>query len=191
MGDATEWSKLKSSIYSFIYRNPKSNRLIVDHAALAPDDRVLDIGCGPGAAVRAAAVRVTSGHAAGVDRSAAMIDIARKRSAAIGNVGFDVGTAESLPFDDGAFTVAWTAHAFHHWTDQEAGLREAMRVLGPGGRLFVVENRSNGEHGINLDRAIDLQHLLGGLGFVDASVGRLGKDYVIGASVAGSTSVAR
>lgn len=182
MGDAAEWSKLKSTIYSLIYRNPKSNRLIVEHAALAPDDRVLDIGCGPGAAVRGAATVVTAGHAAGVDRSTAMIDIARKRAASLDNVGFEVGTAESLPFDDGAFTVAWTAHAFHHWSDQEAALRDIMRVLSPGGRLFVVENKSAGEHGLTLDRAIDLQYLLGDLGFVETSVDLLGKDYVVAAT---------
>jgi ubiquinone/menaquinone biosynthesis C-methylase UbiE len=191
VGDETEWSKLKSTIYSFLYRNPKSNRLVVDYAMLTPDDRVLDIGCGPGSAVRAAARFVTGGHAAGVDRSAAMIDIARRRSTGFDNVGFEVGTAESLPMGNGVFTVAWTAHSFHHWSDGEAGLREIKRVLSPGGRLFVVENRSMGEHGLTLDRAIDLQYLLGDLGFVDASVDRLGKDYVIGARVAGSTSVAR
>lgn len=191
MGDETEWSKLKSTIYSFLYRNPKSNRLVVDYAALSSDDRVLDIGCGPGSAVRAAATVVSEGRAAGVDRSAAMIEIARRRSAGFDNVGFDVGTAESLPFGAGAFTVAWTAHSLHHWSKPEDGLREVLRVLRPGGRLFVVENKSTGEHGLTLDRAIDLQYLLGDLGFVGAWVDRLGKDYVIGASVAESTSVAR
>ena len=50
MGDEQEWPKFKSKVYSLVYRNPKSNRLLVEIAELAPDDRVLDIGCGPGVA---------------------------------------------------------------------------------------------------------------------------------------------
>jgi ubiquinone/menaquinone biosynthesis C-methylase UbiE len=191
MGDEHEWSKLRSTVFSFIYRNPKSNRLLVRRADLEPDDQVLDIGCGPGAAVRAAATVVSAGRAAGVDRSRAMVDIARRRAADLPNVAFEVGVAESLPFPDGAFTVVWTAHAFHHWSDQESGLKEAYRVLAPGGRLFIVENTSTGEHGITLERAMDLEAKLGDLGFTRTFLDRLGKDYLVGARVPGAAPATR
>lgn len=180
MGDTQEWSRLKSAIYSFINRNPKSNRLLVDHAALASEDATLDIGCGPGAAVRSAAAIVTGGHAVGVDRSPAMVDIARKRSAHLGNVTFEVGSAEALPFDDDTFTVVWTAHAFHHWEDRERGIGEAQRVLAPGGRLLILEIKSTSEHGLSLDGSLDLQFMLDDLGFTNTGVELLGKDYLIG-----------
>ena len=69
--DTKPWSGFRSWVYSLIFRSPKSNRLIVDLAALNPDDRVLDIGCGPGAAVRRAADTVVAGSAMGVDRAEA------------------------------------------------------------------------------------------------------------------------
>lgn len=190
-GDEQEWSKLKSSIYSFFYRNPRSNRLLVEVAGLGPDDHTLDIGCGPGAAVRAAANVVTDGRAVGVDRAESMVEIARKRSAGLPNVEFTVGPAEDLPFPDDTFTVAWTAHSFHHWDDPEAGLIEARRVLAPAGRLLVVEDRTNGEHGFSLDKALDLSFELERLGFVDAAVDRHKDTYFVGASVSSSTSATR
>ena len=60
-------------MYSLLGRNPKSNRLVVDLAQPAPDHATLDVGCGPGAAVRAAAPLVR--RAAGVDNSAAMSNV--------------------------------------------------------------------------------------------------------------------
>ena len=191
MADEQEWSKLKSTIYSFFYRNPRSNRLLVDVAGLASSDHTLDIGCGPGAAVRAAAAVVTEGTAVGVDRAESMVEIARKRSPGLANVEFAVGQAEDLPFPDDTFTVAWTAHSFHHWDDSEAGLLEAQRVLAPAGRLLVVEDRTNGEHGFSLDQALDLSFELERLGFENASVERHRDTYFVGASVSPSISVTR
>ncbi len=158
---------------------------------LNPDDHVLDIGCGPGAAVRAAATVVTAGKAVGTDRSPAMVEIASKRSEHLPNAEFAVGAAEDLPFPDDAFTVAWTAHAFHHWEHQEQGLLEAQRVLVPGGRLIILETRTNGEHGLSLDRALDLSRELERLGFVEPTIDRRKDNYFVGASVSGSTSVTR
>ncbi len=188
MGDEQEWPKFKSKVYSLIYRNPKSNRLLVEIADLAPHDRVLDIGCGPGVAVRGAGAVVTDGRAVGVDRPPSMIDIARKRAAGLTNVDFAVGQAEDLAFPDDAFTVAWTAHAFHHWADTDAGLIETRRVLAPGGRLLIVESKTTGEHGFSLDRAMDVQFKLEDLGFADASVELHKKTYFVGAMVPAATS---
>ncbi len=191
MGDEQEWSRFKSRFYSLVYRNPKSNRLLVQVADLAADDHVLDIGCGPGVAVRGAAAVVTEGRAVGVDRSPSMIDIARKRAAGLPNVDFAVGQAEDLAFPDDAFTIAWTAHAFHHWADTDAGLLETRRVLVPGGRLLIIESKTTGEHGFSLDRAMDVQFKLEELGFADASVELHKKTYFVGARVPASTSATR
>lgn len=191
MGDEQEWSKFKSTFYSWVYRSPKSNRILVEVAGLAPDDRTLDIGCGPGVAVRGAAAVVTDGRAVGVDRSPSMVDIARRRSEGLENTEYAVGQAEDLPLPDESFTVAWTAHAFHHWADPDAGLIEARRVLAPAGRLLIVEDRTSGEHGFSLDRAMDLQFKLEEVGFVDASVARHRDIYFVGARVPSATSATR
>lgn len=187
--DEQEWTKLKSSIYSWIWRNPRSNRVLVEVASLAPDDQALDIGCGPGVAVRRAAPLVD--RVVGVDRSPSMVDIARRRSSEVSTAEFAVGSAEDLPFPDNRFTVAWSAHSFHHWADPGAGLLECRRVLAPGGRLLIVETKSNGDHGLSLDRSLDLSAQLEALGFVDTSVELRAKSYFVGARVPASTSATR
>jgi ubiquinone/menaquinone biosynthesis C-methylase UbiE len=55
--------------------------------------------------------------------------------------------------------------AFHHWTDKEAGLREASRVLMAGGRFLIAERSSKGKHGITLEAAGHLADRLTDLGF--------------------------
>jgi predicted TPR repeat methyltransferase len=69
---------------------------------LESDDRFLDVGCGSGAAVRAAAA--VAQRAVGVDISPVMIRRAAALASEIANVEFVVGDSEALPFPDGAFT---------------------------------------------------------------------------------------
>ncbi len=178
--DSKPWSGLRAWIYSFIFRAPKSNRLVVSLAELSPSDRALDIGCGPGAAVRMAADIVVEGEAIGVDRAPAMIDIARKRSTAFPNTRFEVGSAESLPFPDGEFTVIWTAHSFHHWEDRRTGLAEMVRVLADGGRALILEQHGK-KHGLTDAEAEAVTAELETAGFSDISVDRVDKQVVISA----------
>ena len=53
--------------------------------------------------------------------------------------------AESLPVDDGAAQVAWSIATVHHWRDLDAGLREARRILAPGGRFVAIERRTRAD----------------------------------------------
>jgi SAM-dependent methyltransferase len=175
--DTSPWSKLKSEIYALIGRNPKSNRLIASVADLDPDHVVLDIGCGPGAAVRAVAGSVA--RAVGVDRSEAMAEIARRRSREVPNVEFAVGAAEALPFPDASFDRVWTIHSFHHWEDPTRGIAEVLRVLRPGGRFLVIESETRGSHGLDRRRAEDLIERLRGAGFADPAVSKPGRQLVV------------
>lgn len=104
--------------------------LVVQAARPVPGDRVLDIGCGPGTAVRAAAR--TGAEAVGVDPSDTMLWLARKSNAA--RCTYYQGTAEALPLEDGSATIAWSIASVHHWSDVPGGLAEIVRVLAPGGR---------------------------------------------------------
>ncbi|MEU8803629.1 methyltransferase domain-containing protein [Spirillospora sp. NPDC048819] len=119
---------------------------IVDALPLAPDMRVLEIGCGPGAAARAVAARLGTGHVLAIDRSAKAVAQAQAASAAEIASGrmsvrrtaiedFAPGPGEG-PFDL-VFAVRVGALDGRH---PEAG-REAVRriaaALAPGGRVFV------------------------------------------------------
>ena len=170
MSDAAPWSRVRSEIYALIGRNPRSNRRVPSIAGLDASHAVLDMGCGPGAAVRAAARSVS--RAVGIDRSQAMIEIAKRRSQRFENASFSVGGAEQIPFPSETFDRVWSINAFHHWEDQAQGLVECLRVLKPGGRLLIAENDTKGSHGLNRDRAAVLADQLRSIGFADASVSK-------------------
>ncbi len=112
-------------------------RLAVEHAAVSDADRVVDIGCGPGNAARAAAGR--GAQVIGVDPSPVMLCLARAATRGHPNISWSEGGAEALPVDDGWATVAWSLKTVHHWKDVTAGLAELRRVLAPSGRLLVME----------------------------------------------------
>jgi ubiquinone/menaquinone biosynthesis C-methylase UbiE len=112
-------------------------RLIVDVASVSDTDRVVDIGCGPGSAVRAAARR--GALATGVEPAPVMLALARLITRDDSRVAWLAGAAEDMRLPDGSATVAWSLATVHHWKDVTAGLAEAKRVLASGGRFLVLE----------------------------------------------------
>jgi SAM-dependent methyltransferase len=162
------WSPLKAWLYSLLNRNPKSNLAAVELASLSADDRFLDVGCGPGAALEQAAT--TGAQVAGVDPSPSMVDRASKRVPA---ADVRVGSAEELPFPDDHFTVVANVASFHHWADRDAGLREILRVLAPAGRLHIMEGllkEGKDGHGLNPGDVESLLARLLELGYADTEV---------------------
>lgn len=104
-------------------------------AGLAAVTRLLDVGCGTGRLASAAAERFGL-RAWGVDRSPAMIEQARAQAGR--RVAFRVASADDLPFRDGWFDAVSMRLVVHTLGDARANaLREAARVLAPGGRLFI------------------------------------------------------
>ncbi len=147
-------------------------RLMAELAGLTAEDRVVDIGCGPGAAARAAARLGAS--VTGVDPARAALRLGRRLTAIrrIPNVTFVMGTAEALPLPDSSATVVWAISSLHHWADRTAGLAEISRVLGPGGRVLLAERlvragaRGHAGHGISRDGAERLASELTAAGFL-------------------------
>lgn len=106
--------------------------------ALGPDDALLDLGCGTGAAVREAAPTVR--RAVGLDVSPAMIARARELAAGIDNIEFVEGDVSGpLPFADGEFTAIVCTSAFHHFPRPLDTIAEMSRVLAPRGRLLIAD----------------------------------------------------
>ena len=117
-----------------------ANRWLVDCLQVGPGDRVLDVGCGPGLAVTVAA-RVTDGPVVGVDASATMVRLARRRNRTAvreGRVEIRQADAGRLPYPDGHFTRAGSLNSLQFWPAPDQGLGEMHRVLEPGGRVAMV-----------------------------------------------------
>jgi ubiquinone/menaquinone biosynthesis C-methylase UbiE len=102
---------------------------------LTGDDLLLDVGCGTGAASRAASPEVDL--VVGVDLAPEMIRRATELATAVANVRFLVADSEQLPFRDGAFTAVLCSNSFHHYPDPLRAVREMGRVLASGGRLVI------------------------------------------------------
>ena len=104
-----------------------------------PPRRVVDLGCGTGRLLEALLPGLTEAELIGVDPAKGMIAVASRRFAAEPRVRLAVGTAEHLPLADASAEVVTTTMSFHHWDQQDAALREVVRVLAPAGRLLLAD----------------------------------------------------
>lgn len=106
--------------------------------ALRPGQDLLDLGCGPGTITADLAARVAPGRVVGLDAAAGVLEeaaaLAERRGLAVEWV---VGDALALPFEDASFDVVHAHQVLQHLPDPVGALREAARVLRPGGLLAV------------------------------------------------------
>jgi cyclopropane fatty-acyl-phospholipid synthase-like methyltransferase len=119
---------------------------IVDALPLTPQSHILEIGCGPGAAARAIAQRLDTGHILAIDRSAKAVAQARSgspREIESGRMSVRQADAESFvvrPGDrlfDVVFAVRVGALDGRHPDAGRQALARIRAVLAPGGRVFV------------------------------------------------------
>lgn len=126
------WTDIGSDAYARFmgrYAEPLADRF-VELAEVAPGQRVLDVGCGPGTLTTRLVDRLGASAVAAVDPSPPFVEAARMRCP-----GVDVrqAAAEDLPFEDGSYDVALAQLVLHFMDDPVAGLREMGRVVGAGG----------------------------------------------------------
>jgi ubiquinone/menaquinone biosynthesis C-methylase UbiE/DNA-binding transcriptional ArsR family regulator len=128
---AGQWDRVRADLYG------ARTDLAPLAALLAPSLVVGDLGCGTGPTAAALAPFVA--RVVAVDESEAMLAAARERIGQHDNVELRGGRLEALPLDDGALDLAVLSLVLHFVVDPAAVLREAARVLRPGGALLVVD----------------------------------------------------
>lgn len=160
--------------------------------------RVLDMCCGTGVSTAAAAAR--GADVTGFDFSSAMLAEARRRHP---QLRFEEGDAEALPYPDGVSDAVVSNFGIHHMPRPEEALRQALRVLRPGGRfafttwaapeqniawkLLFDAVRAHGDpnaaktppSGGGLDRIEAILRLLRDAGFADARVEPVRREWLV------------
>ncbi len=121
--------------------NRERNVWAVGLLDVQPDDRVLEIGFGPGVAIRELARCATRGLVVGVDHSEVMLRQAQKRNAAgvrAGRIDLRLGSAESLPVFDAPFDKILAVNSLLFWDDPVARLKELSCRLRRGGKIAIA-----------------------------------------------------
>ncbi|KAH7324846.1 S-adenosyl-L-methionine-dependent methyltransferase [Stachybotrys elegans] len=130
-----------------------SSRTVQNSAAfllphLRPTDHVLDIGCGPGSITQGFAKVCSQGRVIGIDQSSYVVGQAAQTypAADYPNLTFQAGdvlSEDGLPFPDNTFDVVYTSQTLIHIPDPVRAIREAYRLLKPGGVLAMREADSS------------------------------------------------
>src|SRR5262245_4481859 len=119
-----------AEVYARLMQTTQARGLkgLVSLSGAGAKDKVLDVACGPGFLTMTFAQGCE--HATGFDATDAFIDLARAEAArrGLGNIHFEHGDAERMPFPDASFDVVSCRAAFHHFPRPERVLHEMVRA---------------------------------------------------------------
>lgn len=117
----------------------QQRKLVLGTLELKPNERVLDIGSGPGLVAEEMAPLVgPRGAICGFDSSEQMVALSQQRCSHLPQVTFRKADAADLPYDDNEFDVAVSTQVYEYIDDIETCLRELYRVIKPSGRAVIV-----------------------------------------------------
>lgn len=108
---------------------------------VAPNDTVLDIGCGGGAAIKRITETTDAGMIYGIDHSETSVEFStfnNDYSVKCGKVRISQASVEALPFNNDSFDRIITVESFYFWPNPDKSLKEVYRVLKKGGRFLIA-----------------------------------------------------
>lgn len=184
-GAAAEWDRTRREAYGTNFE------WVILRSLVSRELTIADLGCGTGSF--SLELAKTGAHVIAVDQSAAMLKYARRYLKEFGNVEVHRAPLEALPIPDRTCDVALLVLALSYVSEVEPVLREAFRILKPGGQLLVVDAAAHEDEGFRrrlgqVRPGIDMTWLLDALsdiGFADvggagpingAPAGRAGPD---------------
>jgi SAM-dependent methyltransferase len=132
-------------------------RVVVDRAAVAKGERVVDVGCGTGNAALLAAAR--GALVAGIDPAPRLLAVAREHAGVQGlDAAFVAGTAGALPLRDDAADVVLSVFGVIFAPDPAAAVAEMARVTAPGGRIVLSAWIPDGAISASVRVAVEADH---------------------------------
>lgn len=120
----------------------QARRTLLDQAAIRPDHRLLDIGCGTGSLVILIKRLYPDVEAVGLDPDPKALARGKRKAERAGvSIQFDQGFSDELPYPEAFFDRVFSSFMFHHLQpeEKEKTLREVRRVLKPGGVLQLLD----------------------------------------------------
>lgn len=152
------WLGAGMMVWSSLYGKFRERDRLMELIDLRGDEQVLDVGCGRGLLLIAAAKRLKTGKAVGLDLWQAEDQSGNSPRATLANaraegvfdrVKLETGDMRQMPFADGIFDVVVSSLAIHNVYEKEGrvkALREIARVLKPGGRVALLDIQYTGEY---------------------------------------------
>lgn len=135
------WGHIAGKIMAFTPSNKDRTHWTISLLDIRPDDRLLEIGFGPGFAVDLVSKIASEGFIAGVDHSEVMVRHAGKRNARAirdGKVVLRLGSASNVPKFNEPFDKIFTINSIHFWSNPIDCLNELRKLLRPGGLIAVT-----------------------------------------------------
>ena len=169
------WGRAAGLVMAHRSSNRTRNSWVVSLLDVQPDERVLEIGYGPGLAILELSRIAHHGRVCGIDHSDVMLRQARKRNAEgirHGVVDLRLASVDGLPAFDEPFDKVLAVNALLFWTEPDARLEQLRRLLRPGG-LIALAHQPRGPGATDEASAAEGQEMAAALaraGFSDVRV---------------------